>query len=414
MSIKETLESLSDINLFVEPQEMIVFTDEPKIPGYLTFANETCSAKYNTNDVFGQGYDPNRKLAKIKSMGEFLERLCLYNPQLELLSYGKFKNNGYQIDPNDFYCYSEEQENIDSVKSKISGESYRWLECYDYFKDRNVMIPAHLIFLFGFENEFSVRNESITTGAALGPVSHNDIENNITFQKCLLETIERDACISSYLTKRNLPRIVEVPKDIENILEYLKRYELESYVFDATTDLGVPTVLTATIDKSGIGPAVNIGSRSEFNYKDAILYSILESIHSRAHIRIMKDVEFPDKFPNEEEVTSLKNRIYYWYPTQRINDLSFWLNNSSTIEYKKLIKNKKTPKKILDIIKDKDFNIYVADITLPEIKEGGFQVLKVVIPELHSLYLDERAKSLYSVHFGAIPNDKELKPHPMT
>jgi hypothetical protein len=56
----------------------------------------------------------------------------------------------------------------------------------------------------------------------------------------------------------------------------------------------------------------------------------------------------------------------------------------------------------------------VTDITLPEIKRNGFETLKIVIPELHPLYLDEGAKSLYSVHYGEIKDDPTLKPHPVT
>jgi hypothetical protein len=60
------------------------------------------------------------------------------------------------------------------------------------------------------------------------------------------------------------------------------------------------------------------------------------------------------------------------------------------------------------------YHVFVADMTLPVIKEKGFEAVKVVIPELHPLYLDERAKALFSVHYGSIPDDKTLKPHPLT
>ena len=59
-------------------------------------------------------------------------------------------------------------------------------------------------------------------------------------------------------------------------------------------------------------------------------------------------------------------------------------------------------------------NIFIADITIPQIKTNGFEVVKVIIPELHPLYLDEEAKALYSVHHGEIKEDKTLKPHPFT
>ncbi len=64
-------------------------------------------------------------------------------------------------------------------------------------------------------------------------------------------------------------------------------------------------------------------------------------------------------------------------------------------------------------ILDRGFHIYVADVTLPELKQAGFEVLRVVVPELHPLYLTEANKMLYSVHHGEIPNDPSLPPHPV-
>jgi len=53
-------------------------------------------------------------------------------------------------------------------------------------------------------------------------------------------------------------------------------------------------------------------------------------------------------------------------------------------------------------------------IQIEYIRDSGFQITKVIIPELHPLYLDERAKALYSVHHGLIEEDAGLKPHPFT
>ena len=64
------------------------------------------------------------------------------------------------------------------------------------------------------------------------------------------------------------------------------------------------------------------------------------------------------------------------------------------------------------IFSERNYHIYVADITIDELTCVGFEVLKVIIPELHPLYLDEHAKSLFSIHGGIISDDITLKPHP--
>ena len=61
------------------------FTDEPKFFNYFCEPNEKAKEIYKTEGTFGQGYDTNVIKAKIKSVGEMLERLCLANPSENFL-----------------------------------------------------------------------------------------------------------------------------------------------------------------------------------------------------------------------------------------------------------------------------------------------------------------------------------------
>jgi hypothetical protein len=129
----------------------------------------------------------------------------------------------------------------------------------------------------------------------------------------------------------------------------------------------------------------------------------------------MKALNVPETaIPEEDEIFSMDQRFYYWHPVERIADLDGWLKNPRTVKYAELTKKKRTIKGILEEMRRRGYHVFVADMTLPVIKEKGFEAVKVVIPELHPLYLDERAKALFSVHYGSIPDDKTLKPHPLT
>ncbi|MCP5114192.1 MAG: hypothetical protein GY953_25455 [bacterium] len=72
-----------------------------------------------------------------------------------------------------------------------------------------------------------------------------------------------------------------------------------------------------------------------------------------------------------------------------------------------------TAAQTIDRLRERGYHVFVADMTLPQVREKGFEVLKVVVPELHPTYLDERAKALYSVHHGEIEDNPALAPHPM-
>lgn len=407
----EILTTLLNVEIPKREEEIPFITDEPKIPCYLYFFNEVAgevTKGFDTKEVYGKGFYPNDTIARIKAAGEFLERLCLYDPEEKKFCVAKYEPAREFVDPACFRCYSEEQlleKGIINFIEKSREAKYRWWPTTNLASKKECFVPAQLIFLSSiFNDEFPIRDESISTGAALGRTGTNQALTN-----GLMEVVERDACIFSYLTKRNLNKLSHLPEELNNLVEYFERYRLEPYIFDATSDLEIPTILAIVLDHTGFGPAVNVGSRSALNFEEAIKCALLESIQSRRLSRILKLKQF-----SGDKITSIEDRFSYWCPTERIHDLNFWLENSNVVHYDE-IKNKNcTLDGALERLVSKNYCIFVTDITLPQIKEKGFEVLKVIVPELHPLYLDERAKALYSEHYGAIKEDTALKPHPLT
>lgn len=411
MDLEETLGLLRAIGLSQVEEEMVLITDEPKIPGYLCSPNEEAEKKFNAKEAFGQGFDLDRTRARVKSVGEYLERLCSFNPLEEKFFVAEYTPNNQFVDPALFCCYSEEQlqDREDSLE-RSRHQTYRWWPVKELGSDRSVFLPAQLIFLSDqFKDEFPIRRERISTGTAFGPTGEN-----YALKGAFFEVVERDACISAYLTKRELRQIVDLPPELSQLIEYLHRYELYPHVFDVTTDLGIPTVLTTTIDHSGVGCAVAVGSRAECDYESAIRRSLLESIQCRRSGRLMRKERFPDGLPTENEITTMENRFFYWHAVERIKDLDFWLDSPLTVSYLELAKRTISFGNAIEAVQNKGYHLFVADLTIPAIKQHGFETLKVVIPELHPLYLDEHAKALYSVHHGSIKDNQSLKPHPLT
>ncbi|MEX0920271.1 MAG: YcaO-like family protein [Candidatus Pacearchaeota archaeon] len=409
--LEEILTRIRNIGLSSPEESVPYITDEPKIPNFLTLPNETAQERYSTDGDHGQGYHPHETLSRVKSVAEYLERLCIDNPRKDRLFVQKFDDKEEMVDPGIFCCYSNEQIGDREKFKKDARESdYLWVQSRDLINGGVKFIPAQLVYLSNlFKGEFGIRKESISTGTAFGKEGTDRALNS-----GLLEVIERDSCIYPYISRTELPRIIDFNGKIGQLEEYLKRYNLEVFAFDATSDLDVPTVISAVIDKTGFGPAVDVGSASDFTYEDSAYKSILEAIQCRRHARLFKEGSFSEGAPNEDEIFSLEDRFVYWQPLERINDLSFWLESEKEISYSSLKSRVNNPQEILSKLGERKFNIFEVDITLPELKKEGFETKKIIIPELHPLYLDERAKALYSIHYGEVKEDKSLKPHPLT
>ena len=133
MNLEVTLNLLRRIGFSEPEEEMPVITDEPKMPGYLCFPNSKAKERYHTETSFGQGFDTNRTKARIKSIGEMLERLCLDNPIQRRSLKSQFKTGEFFIDPSIFFCYSEEQNpNREENFEKLVDGTYLWWPIKDF------------------------------------------------------------------------------------------------------------------------------------------------------------------------------------------------------------------------------------------------------------------------------------------
>ena len=404
-----SLDFLMRIGLADRPRESYVFTDEPKrLLNFLCLPNDDARRRLRCEGVYGHGSGMSEDEAGVRAAGEFYERLCLENPDQSKIVNGSFAE-GECEDPRLFACYSEGQYgNRGEHLARLLRSKLDWYPAYDALNQRATRIPASLVFLYpDFREECEVRREQISTGAAF----RRKDGSGAAFESGLLEAVERDAFMTAYLTRREVARVYDFPPHIQELLEYFDRYELYPHVFDITTDLSVPTFMTITLDRTGVGPAVNIGASSAYRYEDAIYDSIKESVQARGTSRFLWHMR---KGVRVGEIRTLQDRYYYWYGTDMIRHLDFWLGGDKRIRFSNLPEYSKSVEDTKSVLAEAGFHVYAADMSVAEVSGAGFEAVKVVVPELHPLYLDERAKSLYSAHAGTVPDDNSLKPHPFT
>ncbi|MEA3378403.1 MAG: YcaO-like family protein [Nanoarchaeota archaeon] len=381
------------------------FTDEPKFFQYTAYMAEMSKRTdaVQDKDNHGSGLDINKNLAQIKALGECIERYCLscYRKK-EVVKKSFNEINRKKVDPIKFVNFIRDKE---SQISKFHNLKFNWVECEDYFKDDKILIPAQLIYV-PYQAKEAVIRYPISNGAAFANSRSEAI------YKGVCELIERDAFMITYL-KKIKPKRIELnsikEKDIRDLLNMFKRYFLEIHILDITLDLNVPTILCILIDKSEVGPAISIGSKTDVNIFTAIKGALLEVEHTRTWIRYLSMTK-KKKVSSTKNIKDIEDRGLFWCDKGRIKDLDFLINAKE----KKSIPEK-TNKKISvskkwdivkNIIKKKGYHLYLKDITTKGVKDCGFNVIKTVIPELHPLFLFEDLKYLYSNRLEEIGKNK--------
>lgn len=381
------------------------FNDEPKLFQYAcVMKSPSFIWGDNKGEDISSGIAIDEDRAKIKALGEAIERYCLSLCSKDLKKASLKELDNRALDIKTVVNFSPRQLKNKRFKECRINENdvFEWVKGYSITKRKTVFIPAQLVFVpYKHFNKEKIIREPITTGAACSTSLSGAIYRGIC------EIIERDAFMITYLNRLKVP-LIDVENShnmkIKNLANYFKRYRLEIYVFDITTDIKIPSVMSILIDRTGMGPAVSVGLSADLDYEKAVLKSMEEAQHSRPWIRTMlfegKQLNKPSKHLDLDE------RAVLWSDIKMIRYLDFLLKNK---EVKKMGKHKKYKgtlkmlKKTLEIFNKKNIEILFVDVTTPPAVKIGFKTVKVIIPQMQPLYLTEHLKYLGGRRLYEVP-----------
>jgi len=368
---------LRERGMIGKPKASVFFSDEPKLPAFFT-----ASSPYETRELkegqCGSALDLIAEKAKMRSMAEGVERFCLRN--LHKRIFGNFKelSKNYKLEKPEMFGIDE--------KTKFS-----WTEVFKANTKEKNYIPSQFIYVPSDFSDFFKKEPLIKIPTSNG-AAYGDSYETATYNG-LLEIVERDATIISWLAKRDIPKLELNTPTTESLEKYFRKYNLKLNVFDVTTDLNVPVMMTLIKDETGFGPYISVGAGSSLNPEKATIKSILEAQQGRMWIRSSYLIEGKPKI-NPSDIVDMKTRAFYWYDEKKSPGLDF-LMKSEDKKKLSLINNVegKSPKDNLKIIADKllkkDYNLFIADISTKDVKEVGSRVVKVICPELQPFYLNE-------------------------
>jgi len=195
---------------------------------------------------------------------------------------------------------------------------------------------------------------------------------------------------------------------IQSILDLVNRYRLELHMMDITSDLKIPAFAAVVINRTGIGPSVQVGIKAHFDPLEAIIGAFQESLHTRCWMRYLYENEL-EKYQNikSEDIDSFEKRGIYWYNKRMIKKMNFWLDIEESPLKHKLNKAKvqstfmlKQIKKILTKFK---YEAYYVDLTLPVFYKTGCKVIKVISPDLQPHFFNEKYKLLGGRRIKEVP-----------
>lgn len=336
-----------------------------------------------------------QETAILKVLAEAIERysnFAFFSDSVDFVGkYFEIRKRG--IDPKEFVFFSDKQLSQKKYKDFLIKDDsvFRWTKINSLTDKDTYLVPCQAVYL-SYKN---IKGEpiiypSISTGAA----GHFSLDSAIL--NGIYEVLERDSFMIYYLNKlkpKKYDLLSSNNKEIQKLLKIAARYNMQVLSLDIKTDLDIPVVASVVLDRSGLSKAVSVGLKCHLDIEKAIIGSITEAFHTRTWIR-------ESYIGNPKSMTkrmllrdsSIRNRGLFWYSTESIPRLDFFTKNLETIKIINGNKNLSATKQ-LSILKNvlaaKGYKIYYKDITSKYFSELQFKVVKVIVPRMQPLYLNE-------------------------
>lgn len=336
----------------------------------------------------------------LSTLGEFAERYTASKIDDENYIYSSYKNlkNENIIDIsilNSFY--SEKQyDTFEKVRPIRINDNIKWSKCIDLFNNKEILIPNYCIYL----NQNEILNDGyfpIYSIPSTGLSAHSN--EKLAIESGFLENVERHSfCDFWYLQNyKKYP--------VYDAFEILKTFNHNKYIqilynnpsvsircYDLTSICNIPTFLNIIIFKYKEKYYITSGASSKFSYEAALIKSIIEA-YQGIELSLWLDKKYKNWKYNDKigsDITDFHKHFAFYNShiefRSKVPVLLKIFDSNFSSDIFKVNNNIITSFNINELKKINEIkNIYYKNITNKEIKELGFEVVKVIVSGFHQL-----------------------------
>jgi len=273
--------------------------------------------------------------------------------------------------------------NIDSItraSTKFDNIPNReWSVVEDVLSKEKVLIPSEMVYLN--KTNYPPIRDIISTGLA----AFSTLQGAIIHGLC--ECIERDAFVLFWMLgygrfKIDINTIEEI--EIKILLNKAYHAGLKVDIYDISTEFDVPVILT--IIKKENSDGFYVACAANFNYGKAIRKALEEGLGGYSiyvEATLLHNIPIPDSLENPKDLS--ERPIYYLnnkkdYLLDSLIKCSGMLMNVK--KYPSIEKEEPRLEQVINRIRERNINVFFKDLTTTDVREIGFKVVRVIMPEL--------------------------------
>jgi ribosomal protein S12 methylthiotransferase accessory factor len=354
--------------------------------------------------------------AELKAICEAIERYCNYACPTERLIYDTALNLGKEaLDLDKLPRLSATELERLGVERQLQTKSVPryWVRGISLHSRQPTWIPASLVYL-GLGNEYAAAEATVTPFISTGTALGSSLEHALVSGLC--EVIERDAFTISWLNRLPLPRLElpsldKLPFELAERLRRVQAWGIETYFFDATLDLGIPTVIALQVTPDGRIACVT-ASATGFEPLRLMAKCLDECSAVRMSLTVVTKLR-PKRREDFSRGASLEDSMLFYADAEAISYFDYLTRNNTTPP--RQLSDFGFPNNTEDAYSDKlnlllsrfhqaGLEAFAVDITVPEVRPTGFWAVKTIVPGMHPLGVQLSMRFLDNPRLYRVPS----------
>jgi ribosomal protein S12 methylthiotransferase accessory factor len=359
------------------------------VPYYLARTCDTSGFSDATAAREAAGVAPGWDAAFMKALGEALERYAAGVYRLEDLAASQVPDDAEAVHPSAFVCQSD----------PTGDETIRWIPGRDLHTDESVSLPAEFVH---YPPESKRFRPSITTGLGLGNGGVGAVLAG------LYEVIERDATMLAWYSTFE-PMGLELADDaVADLHRRAGIADLAVETLLVTQDVDVP-VMVAAVHRDE-WPRLALGSAADLDPTAAARSAIAEALQNWMELDGMGRDEAADAAGAIGRYADFPDSIRRFLEPETTVP-------AASVGPPELPSGHDELGAVLDRIAESGLTAYAASTTTRDLREIGFEAVRVLVPAAQPLffgepYFGERAESVpAALGFEPLPG-REHHPFP--
>jgi ribosomal protein S12 methylthiotransferase accessory factor len=338
-------------------------------------------SSFGSSGISGACADERIPVAAVKAVAEAAERYAmtvLDNAETVVATANELGDSAldWRLFPR---CLEREYAAFNGIVPFDPAKRMRWITGISLIDGRKLFIPVTLTHICAA----SRRAESFALPISTGVAVHTDVFEATS--RAILEAVERDSIALTWYLRRALPRI-RIPRGYDGPhaerFESFGRSQIRQYLFDATTDLGIPVVYGVMLAPNHPTVATVVTAAADLDPRVACGKAMREAVSTRLAV-----ISSPEHPADPDACMKLEHGAAYMGHRDRLDAFDFLLGSPLRVSIDALANHdsgdsQRNLQWLIARLRNQGMEAVVVELTTDELRAAGMRAVRVVIPQL--------------------------------